>query len=140
MNPLNGQMRARETPACSTGPICLGALEIAVQLDNPETARSLVQTIDVLRHQLLQPTGGFEARQRVVGNVRPGIRDSWPAGHAPRPVTLPYRFGTQKVLQENRRRLPPPAIRVAIARNTRIGADPRPGQDEQARIPLHEGA
>jgi nifR3 family TIM-barrel protein len=29
MNPLNGQVRTREAPVCSTGPICLGALEIA---------------------------------------------------------------------------------------------------------------
>src|ERR1700694_3657641 len=94
-------------------------IESPVQLDNPGAASTLVQTVHILRHQLLQSPGRFEARERIMGNVRTGSRDRWPPDHAPRPVTLPYRFRTQEVLQENRQRPPPPAIRVAVARNAR---------------------
>ena len=113
-------------------------LEIPVQLDNPGAAGALVQAINILRHQSLRSPSRFEAGQRIVGNVRPGVRDRWPTDHAPRPVASARRLRIQKVLQENRRRAPPLAICVAIAGNARIGADSRPGQDEQPRMLLDE--
>ena len=61
-----------------------------------------------------------------------------PADHAAHPVPLPHRPIVQEILQKNRRRSLPSAFLVTVARDARISADSRSGEDEQTWVLAYE--
>jgi hypothetical protein len=115
------------------------AVDAAMQFDHVGAARALVQAVDVLRDEALDPAGCAEPRERAMRRVRLRAADHRPADHAARPVAPARGVGAEKVLQLDRRRAHPFAVAVAIAGNAGIGADARAGQHEQPRMALDEG-
>ncbi len=112
--------------------------DIAVKLDHGRTPGALVQTIHILRDELLHATPGFELAQSNVRSVghRPGYQR--PAEHAARPVAPARSLCAQKILQLHGRRTLPLSVTVAVTRDTRLCADARAGQYEQPRMPPYE--
>ena len=97
-----------------------------------------METVYILRDQLLQSSGRLEPRQPMMSSVGVGTGHDPPANHATYPIPLPHRWIAQEILQKNRRRSLPSAFGVTIAWNARIGADSRSGEDKQPRILLYE--
>ncbi len=109
-----------------------------MQLDDLDAAGPLMQPVDVLGHQQVQPLHRLQGREGHVSRVGLRTRNDGPPDHAARPVALSRCLGTQEVLQHHRRAALPVAVFIPVARNARIGAHPRTGQDEQARVLSHE--
>lgn len=59
--------------------------------------RLLVQPIDVLRDNSIDPSRRLHIRQRDVSTIWAAPRKLAPAFHAPPPVTLPYALFSYKV-------------------------------------------
>ena len=112
--------------------------EVAMQLDDVDASSSLVETVNILRDQLLQSPCGLEPSQSMMSNVGVGTGHDPPANHAAYPIPLPHRLIAQEIVQKNRRRSLPSAFGVPIARDARIGAYSRSGEDKQPGILLRE--
>ena len=112
--------------------------QVAMQLDDVDASSPLVETVNILRDQLLQSPCGPEPSQSMVSNVGLGTGHDPPANHAAYPIALPHRLIAQEVVQKNRRRSLPSPFGVPIARNARIGADSRSGEDKQPGMLLGE--
>ena len=109
-----------------------------MQLDDVDASSPLVQSVNILRDQLLQSPGRLEPSQPMMSSVGVGIGHHPPANHAACPIPLPHRLIAQEVLQKHRRRSLPSAFSVTIARDARIGAHSRSGEHKQPWILLYE--
>jgi hypothetical protein len=114
------------------------SVEVAMQLDDVDASSPLVETVNILRDQLLQSPCGREPSQSMMSNVGLGTGHDPPANHAAYPIPLPHRLIAQEVVQKNRRRSLPSAFGVSIARDARIGAYSRAGEDKQPGMLLCE--
>jgi hypothetical protein len=114
------------------------SVEVAMQLDDINASSPLVETVNILRDQLLQSPCGLEPGQSMVSDVGAGTGHDPPPNHAAYPIPLPHRLIAQEIVQKNRRRSPPSTFGVPIARDARIGAYPRSGEDKQPGILLRE--
>ena len=54
-------------------------IDAAMQIDDPVAAGLLMQPIDVLRDQAVQPPGALEAREGIVSSARPHASQPAPA-------------------------------------------------------------
>lgn len=72
------------------------AVDSAVQFNDVAAARALVQAVDVLRDETLDPSRVAEPRQRHVRPVRPRAADDGPADHAARPIAPPRGIGAEE--------------------------------------------
>ncbi len=109
-----------------------------MQIDHPPAASLLVQTIDVLGHQLMDETGRFQAGQRGVGGVGLGTGEGGPAEQTARPVTPPGPFAGHELLVAYRLPAFPVTVAVAVIGNAGIGAATGAGQHEQPRVAFDE--
>ena len=109
-----------------------------MEFNDIDASSPLVETVHILRDQLLQSPGRLEPRQPMMSRVGAGTSDDPPANHAAHPIPLPHRLIAQEVVQKNRRRSLPSAFGVPIARDARIGAYSRSGENKQPGILLCE--
>lgn len=112
--------------------------DAAVQLDDVDAARALMQPVDVLRDEPPDACRRAEPRERMMRRVRLRAPDHGPAEHAARPVAAARMIGIEKLAILNRLRAHPCAVAVAIAGNAGIGTDARAREHEQARMLLDE--
>ena len=107
-------------------------VEPAVKVDNLGAASSLVEAVDVLRHEQFHVSEMFEARECMMRRVRPGAPEARPADEAARPVALAHGRLGHEGRELHRGRTFPLALRVAVIRNARLGAAAGTGQDEES--------
>jgi hypothetical protein len=113
-------------------------IEPAVQIDHPPAAGLLVQTIDVLGHQLMDETCRFQSSQRGVSGIGLGTGKGRPAKQTACPVTLSSPFTGHELLVAHRLAAFPVAVAIAIIGNAGIGAATGAGQHEQPRMACDE--
>src|SRR5690606_22736570 len=111
------------------------AVQAAVQVEHAATAGALVQAVDVLGQQQVDPAVSFERGQGVVGGVGLGADEARPPDGAARPVASVGGVAAGQGLQGDGLGAFPVSIAVAIVGNARAGAAAGAGQDEKAFVP-----
>jgi hypothetical protein len=107
----------------------------AVELHDVSSARSLVQSVHILRYQSPHAAGALHRRQRVVRAVGPRLLgEGGPPGEGASPVALARRVARHEILVRDW----PEAGAVgaagrAVVRHAALGADAGAGEDEKPR-------
>src|SRR5690606_29538070 len=103
----------------------------AVQFPDSVTAGELMQPIDVLRNDTVDPALLLPGAEHLVAGVGLGLFEFDMRERLLPPVLLPGRRAGEKVVEVDRlRRRPDPAGRAKVG-DAALGADPRPGEGDR---------
>ena len=92
-------------------------VEPAMQVDHPRAAGGLMQTVDILRDELLGFAARLQPGEGAVGIVGQGLAEAPPAQQAARPIAPLGHLLAHEGLEGHRRRAFPLALRVTIIGN-----------------------